>query len=605
MNLSRQKILSLTVLLAVVVLAAGCMQNGELALVSSNLTQDAEIDPSLENIKLEFSQPIVETQVSLSANKEAVEVDVKKNDKVVNIKSLELKPFTEYQLQVSVQNDQGTQLQDVVSFQTGWGDYPQVARKNKTLMQTFYWEMGKGEYAEKYPEETNLWKVLAKRADNLADKGITEVWIPPASKANEMADEGYALYDPWDLGEFDQGGSVRTKYGTKEQLETAIDELHQEDIEVYFDAVLNQRIALGKKNLEEAPLKSGKKRKVYTKIYPLKGRQKYYSKADEWKWNWKAFDGVDYAEDVGDIGSTLFKGKSWDDTYDKDYLLGADVDYENQQVSQEMKAWGQWLINDIGFDGFRVDAVKHIDSGFISSWVSNIQKNTEQDVKFIGEAWIRSSMGLKFYLMSVDNPELDLFDFGLRNTFTKLRNGLLNMSSLSSAGLVNTDNYQDRAVTFVDNHDTGRDSSDHGQPIDKRKMQAYTYILTHERGLPMVYWKDYYVSGYQEDLDKLLEVRKYFAYGSGRAAETSDRTVYSYVREGLEDKPGTGLVMMITDGKSGETVTKRVNTGQPNTTFYDYTANVKGKVTTDDQGYGEFKVKNTPEDGWSVWVPKK
>lgn len=72
--------------------------------------------------------------------------------------------------------------------------------RNETYMQVFYWEMNKGEYAVKYPEEANLWQLLAGRSPELAELGITGVWLPPASKADEPIDEGYAAYDLWDLG---------------------------------------------------------------------------------------------------------------------------------------------------------------------------------------------------------------------------------------------------------------------------------------------------------------------------------------------------------------------------------------------------------------------
>lgn len=63
----------------------------------------------------------------------------------------------------------------------------------------------------------------------------------PAYKADEQQDEGYATYDLYDLGEFDQKGTIRTKYGTKEELKEMIDELHKNHISVYLDVVLNHK----------------------------------------------------------------------------------------------------------------------------------------------------------------------------------------------------------------------------------------------------------------------------------------------------------------------------------------------------------------------------
>lgn len=45
----------------------------------------------------------------------------------------------------------------------------------------------------------------------------------------------------YDLGEFDQKGSVRTKYGTKEELLAAVETAKEHGIVTYIDAVLNHR----------------------------------------------------------------------------------------------------------------------------------------------------------------------------------------------------------------------------------------------------------------------------------------------------------------------------------------------------------------------------
>lgn len=42
----------------------------------------------------------------------------------------------------------------------------------------------------------------------------------------------------YDLGEFDQKGTVRTKYGTKEELLSLIDAAHDRGMDVYADFVL-------------------------------------------------------------------------------------------------------------------------------------------------------------------------------------------------------------------------------------------------------------------------------------------------------------------------------------------------------------------------------
>ncbi len=85
---------------------------------------------------------------------------------------------------------------------------PHVRAQNGVMMQYFHWY---------YPAGGLLWDEVAGRADELAAAGITALWLPPAYKGTSQFDVGYDVYDLYDLGEFDQKGAVRTKYGTKDR----------------------------------------------------------------------------------------------------------------------------------------------------------------------------------------------------------------------------------------------------------------------------------------------------------------------------------------------------------------------------------------------------
>ena len=93
---------------------------------------------------------------------------------------------------------------------------------NETLMQYFEWYLS--------PDE-NLWNKAANEATYLSNLGISHIWLPPAYKASGgMYDTGYGAYDLYDLGEFYQKGSIRTKYGTKEEYLNAIKKLKGNNI---------------------------------------------------------------------------------------------------------------------------------------------------------------------------------------------------------------------------------------------------------------------------------------------------------------------------------------------------------------------------------------
>ena len=82
------------------------------------------------------------------------------------------------------------------------------------MIQNFHWYVA---------GDGSFWDDTARRARELAAAGITAVWLPPAYKGTGGPnDVGYGVYDMYDLGEFDQKGSVRTKYGTRAQYLRAV-----------------------------------------------------------------------------------------------------------------------------------------------------------------------------------------------------------------------------------------------------------------------------------------------------------------------------------------------------------------------------------------------
>ncbi len=480
-------------------------------------------------------------------------------------------------------------------------------RRNPIMLQAFYWEMGTGGYAEHFPEEKNLWELLSARASELGRWGITSVWIPPAHKGmGGTHDVGYSSYDLYDLGEFDQQNTVRTKYGTKDQLHAAVDALHKAGIAVYYDAVLNH--LMGGDETEtvtistRSPTLPGKEADVWSR-FRFPGRQGRYS---DFQWHWWHFNGTDYDHRTGQTGVLLFKDKNWDATCHQSdsYLMGMDYDYEQPETQAELIRWGTWLVDTLGVDGFRIDALKHLGCLFINTWVDRVQEETHQRLFFVGEAWLNDAQELRQYFDAVASEQMYVFDFPLRETFRQLSDDpLFSMRSLVSAGLVNQPGYGKRAVTFVENHDTQRDGEYPG--LHRYKYHAYAYILLRERGLPKTFWKDLYAYGMREEVCRLMEARQRFAYGPGyEVADACDDNVYAYVREGLPREPDTGCVMLLAKESDQDTVKRWLPTGRPHRDYMDWTGNQEYTVTTDEHGWGEFAVSCSAADGWSVWVPR-
>lgn len=158
--------------------------------------------------------------------------------------------------------------------------------KNGIMMQYFEWNL---------PADGTLWKQLKEDAQHLSEIGVTSVWIPPAYKGQNKQDVGYGAYDLYDLGEFKQKGTVRTKYGTKKQLIEAIEELHKYQISVYLDAVMNHKAAADyTEKFMVKEVDPTDRSKTISDIYEIEGwtgfdfpgRKDKYS---DFKWHWYHF----------------------------------------------------------------------------------------------------------------------------------------------------------------------------------------------------------------------------------------------------------------------------------------------------------------------------
>src|SRR5690606_6258978 len=99
------------------------------------------------------------------------------------------------------------------------------------MMQSFYWDVEpRGQW----------WNIITDHLKDWRKSGVDRLWLPVATKGQSG---GYSMgYDPsdyFDFGEFMQHGTVATRFGTREELETLIANAHANDMEVIADIVLN------------------------------------------------------------------------------------------------------------------------------------------------------------------------------------------------------------------------------------------------------------------------------------------------------------------------------------------------------------------------------
>ncbi len=80
---------------------------------------------------------------------------------------------------------------------------------------------------------------LIDKIPELAEAGYGSIWLPPPTKGSGGLSVGYDLWDRFDLGSKDQRGSVRTRYGTEEELLRLVETAHRFGIRIYFDNIMN------------------------------------------------------------------------------------------------------------------------------------------------------------------------------------------------------------------------------------------------------------------------------------------------------------------------------------------------------------------------------
>lgn len=437
---------------------------------------------------------------------------------------------------------------------------------NKTIFQFFHW----------YSSEENLWHFAADQSQRMSDLGITNVWLPPAYKSGSGTHEpGYAAYDLYDLGEFDQRGSVRTKYGTKEDYLHCIGAFHYKSIGILADIVLNHKVFADEE--EEVPVIEVNKinrNEIISEEHTITahtrftfpGRQGKYS---DFIWDWHSFTGIKVDDRIYIIMNEHTNG-TWGDVMETrfgnyDYLLGCDIEFRNPAVREELKNWGKWYVETTDVSGFRLDAVKHINTDFFPEWLTYLQETLNRQFFCIGEYW-KADLDPLLHYIEATREMIQLFDVPLHFNFhTASKAGAdYDMRQILDNTLVQ--HKPQLAITFVDNHDT--------QPLQALeswvepwfKPHAYAIILLREQGIPCVFYTDLYGAHYEDDkdgqhysidltiigeLEKLMFTRKTAAYGE-QHDYMDDAHIIGWTRSGIPEMEGSGCAVLLTNSDGGE-----------------------------------------------------
>ena len=489
--------------------------------------------------------------------------------------------------------------------------------RNPTLLQFFHWY---------YPQGGKLWPEAAARAAWLADVGFTALWLPPAYKgADGAASPGYDSYDLFDLGEFDAKGSRATKYGDKQQLLDAIATLKSHQLDVLLDVVLNHKMGADEKeqvlvnrvnpdNREEIASEVTEAEAWTRFTFPQRGGQ--YS---QFVWDYKCFSGVDHIENPDEHG--VFKivndytGEGWNDQVDDelgnfDYLMGANIDFRNHAVTEELKYWARWVLQQTGCSGFRLDAVKHIPAWFYKEWIEHVQEVADQPLFIVAEYWSYELDKLQHYIHQVEGKTL-LFDAPLQFNFHQAseQGADYDLRHIFDNTLVAADAFH--AVTLVDNHDTQPLQALEAPVAHWFRPLAYGLILLREQGVPCVFYPDLFGARYRDEggdgdqhdieiapiaeLEALVRARQLYAHGV-QTDYFDHASCIAFSRSGTEQQPG--CVVILSNGEEGE---KNVALGEhyASTSWYDWLGHRDEMITCDESGNGLFRCNG---GSISVWV---
>ena len=317
------------------------------------------------------------------------------------------------------------------------------------------------------------WSNLESQADELSHY-FSLIWVPQSGNCNSS----YNVMGYTPVYYFDQNSS----FGTEAQLRSMIATFKEKGLGVIADVVVNHRNNLGVDNSWVD--------------YPE-----------------ETYDGVTYQMLSTDIVADDDGGdtKTWADA--NGYSLSAnndegegwagcrDLDHKSDNVQKCIKAYVKYLVDDLGYTGFRYDMVK----GFNGSHVADY--NDEAGVAYsVGEYWDGNS-AIESWINATDKKSA-AFDFQFRYNVRDAINANDWTNLNSTNNLIHDADYRRYAVTFIENHDTQDRGTTDGYTADpiSTNIEAGNAYLLAMPGTPCVFlthWKNY-----KEEIKAMINARK-------------------------------------------------------------------------------------------------
>lgn len=326
------------------------------------------------------------------------------------------------------------------------------------MLQGFYWDS----------YDDSQWSALEKQANDLATS-FDLIWIPQSGNCG-----GTSMgYD--DLYWFT---NYNSSFGNEKQLRSMINTFKAKGLGTIADVVINHR-----RNLSS-----------WTD-FPA---EEYNGVTYQLTYN-DICSNDEAAKNGYQVGPNKDTGEGWDGM--------RDLDHKSENVQTNVKAYLKFLLNDLGYAGFRYDMVK----GYAAEYTKLYNEDSQPQFS-VGEYWDSSSK-IKTWIDGTDKTSAAFdfqFKYVVRNATDKQDWSYLKKQNDGNWPLVSTNfeqgAYRQYAVTFVENHDTEvrKDGSSNG-PLKKDTIAANAFMLAMP-GTPCVFLKHW--QDYKSEIKAMIEARK-------------------------------------------------------------------------------------------------
>jgi len=328
------------------------------------------------------------------------------------------------------------------------------------MLQGFYWDS----------YQATRWTRLTDEAQDLGQY-FDVVWVPNSGSidANGVAQSMGYMPVYW--------LKHNTCFGTESQLREMIDTFHKHNTSVLMDMVINH--------------KSGKSGWVDLANESVTGPVT----GEQYSMTWTVAD-------ICKTDECVASGYAATGANDEgeDFDGSRDLDHTRANVQKNVKTYQQYLMKELGYDGFRYDMCK----GYAGYYVGLYNKASEPAFS-VAEYWDGNAETLRWWLNETKQDgriQSAVFDFALKYPMqSAFSSG--NWSALNDKGLAADPNYQRYSVTFVDNHDTGQNTN--YDCLKTNIMPANAFILTMP-GTPCVFYKHYLV--YTDEINNCIKARR-------------------------------------------------------------------------------------------------